>query len=271
MQIKLQLKYFLQGNNLNMRKKTTIILLFVVGAIIARAQIAIAPYVICSGAGYGSIGTKSFYYSIGEPIITTGNNGSDNLYYTQGFLQPNYGGYAALGVQAVALNISCPDAKDGSITLNISGGHGKIGIVWQGMTTDTTVLTNLVPGTYTVNLYDTLLNGAVAPYNNGNPLQFTLSEVSQICAITIYNSFSPNQDGKNEVFYIGDIAKYPENEVYIFNRWGIQLWAGKNYDNVNTVWNGKDNNGNALVDGTYYYIINLKGSKSYKGWVELTK
>lgn len=62
----------------------------------------------------------------------------------------------------------------------------------------------------------------------------------------IYNTFTPNGDGFNDVF--------PEKEpsyfytIKIYNRWGVRVFEGENKP-----WNGKD-----ATPGTYYYTMNLK-------------
>ena len=89
--------------------------------------------------------------------------------------------------------------------------------------------------------------------------------------ITVYNSFSPNGDGLNDIFEIDNIDQFGGNHVYIYNRWGQLLWDGSNYDNVNVVWDGKDNKKNLLSPGTYFYIIEVNGKKTEKNWIELTK
>jgi gliding motility-associated-like protein len=92
-----------------------------------------------------------------------------------------------------------------------------------------------------------------------------------LTTIKVHNAFSPNGDGLNDVFTIDNITDYPENHVYIFNRWGQLLWNEAGYNNTNVAWYGKDSDGKALYAGTYYYIIeNVGTGKPAKGWVELT-
>ncbi len=235
------------------------------------AQLGLSPYVINSAAGQGTSGNYSFSFSIGEPVVVTGNNGNNN-YYTQGFLQPEYNGTSgALNVQGHSTNITCPGKADGSIVLNISGGHGNLGFEWQHTNADTSIMTNLPAGNYSVKIYDTLPNGNVIPYNNGLALDFIINDATEPCPVTIYHAFSPNNDGKNEIFYIGDIDKYPDNSVYIFNRWGVLLWSGKKYDNITVFWDGRDSKSSLVPEGTYFYIINLKENKVEKGWIQVTK
>ncbi len=88
--------------------------------------------------------------------------------------------------------------------------------------------------------------------------------------LKFYSGITPNGDGHNDKWEIDGITKFPENDVTLFNRWGDKVWYGKNYDNVNVVWDGKNTNGAFLTDATYFYVIELD-NKTYKGWVELTK
>lgn len=91
--------------------------------------------------------------------------------------------------------------------------------------------------------------------------------------LDITDGVSPNGDGKNDFFYIGNIAKY-KNSVEIFNRWGRPVFTAENYDNVNNVFKGIAegkavvNQGEKLPTGTYYYKIQyLKTQNGANEWV----
>ena len=82
------------------------------------------------------------------------------------------------------------------------------------------------------------------------------------------NLFTPNGDGVNETFYIGNIDAYADCGVKVYNRWGNEMYSGKPYINLNNPQGNPDNNaftgdfnGDPLPDGTYYYIINCDGKK----------
>ncbi|WP_276346192.1 cadherin-like domain-containing protein [Daejeonella sp. JGW-45] len=73
---------------------------------------------------------------------------------------------------------------------------------------------------------------------------------------------SPNNDGNgNEFFTIQNVELYPDNEVLIFNRWGNELFALKNYNNSDRSFKGFANKGMLvnselpLTDGVYFYVI----------------
>uniref|UniRef100_F4CBQ7 Conserved repeat domain protein n=1 Tax=Sphingobacterium sp. (strain 21) TaxID=743722 RepID=F4CBQ7_SPHS2 len=82
----------------------------------------------------------------------------------------------------------------------------------------------------------------------------------------IPNAFTPNGDGKNDQFEIMGIEGYDRVELYVFNRWGNEVYNNPNYNNN---WDGQN-----LNEGTYYYLIKLiKEDKveTQKGWVLLKR
>jgi gliding motility-associated-like protein len=93
------------------------------------------------------------------------------------------------------------------------------------------------------------------------------------CGLQVYNAFSPDGDGANELWIIDGIRAYPENRVTIFNRWGDRLQRIRDYDNDEKVWDGTRADGEALPSGTYYYVIELFGDEEQRitGYVQITK
>ncbi len=88
--------------------------------------------------------------------------------------------------------------------------------------------------------------------------------------ILVYNGFSPNGDGVNDVFRVRNIEQYPKNEIKIYNRWGKQVFATKGYNNN---WIA-DYRGQRLPDGSYFYFLNVEVNgemKEYKGFVEVRR
>jgi len=82
-----------------------------------------------------------------------------------------------------------------------------------------------------------------------------------------YSAFTPNGDGENDFFYIGNLEKYPDNNLKIYNRYGKMIYSATNYDNT---WNGKYL-GNDVPTGTYFYILNDGKGEQYKGSVTILR
>jgi gliding motility-associated-like protein len=88
------------------------------------------------------------------------------------------------------------------------------------------------------------------------------------CALIIYDAFSPDENGKNDVWHIGNIESFPDCKVKIFNIWGVLIFSSNGYG---TPWDGKYK-GNYLPAGTYYYVIDPgDGSETFTGAVSIVK
>ena len=102
-----------------------------------------------------------------------------------------------------------------------------------------------------------------------------ITEIYGPCNFKIFNVFTPNNDGINDVFEIlGD--QYLSYDIKIYNRWGIVVFEKSNIEiqAVNHFWNGKVmNTGKDCPDGTYYYLIYPKDSSNqlYNGVIELIR
>lgn len=96
------------------------------------------------------------------------------------------------------------------------------------------------------------------------PIKFIIDK------IFIPEGFSPNGDGKNDLFVIPQGGLTPL-DLEIFNRWGNVVYKSTNYIND---WNGRSNKGlyigQDLPVGTYYYIVNYNGKK-YVGFITLNR
>ncbi len=87
---------------------------------------------------------------------------------------------------------------------------------------------------------------------NYDTIQVRVDGVPKVRAV---DAIVPNGDDLNEFFYIEGLERYPENTLTIFNRWGEEVFTKKNYTND---WNGVNNNGNPLPEGTYFYMLRFK-------------
>lgn len=87
--------------------------------------------------------------------------------------------------------------------------------------------------------------------------------------LVIYNTFTPNGDGNNDFWYIGNIQKYPENRLEVYNRYGKMVFKANGYLNN---WDGRVS-GDELPAGTYFYDLELgvPGTKKYHGTITIIK
>ncbi len=143
----------------------------------------------------------------------------------------------------------CPDTYDGSIEItDISGGTAPFTLIWQDGTRGY-YLDALIEGVYIVNIED------------NNRCLFTdttyLASVNNSCLI-IPTAFTPNGDGYNDTWEIGNIEIYPEARVEIFNRWGELIFvSGNGYERK---WDGTYKGRDMPID-SYHYILHLRKGK----------
>jgi gliding motility-associated-like protein/uncharacterized repeat protein (TIGR01451 family) len=119
-----------------------------------------------------------------------------------------------------------------------------------------------------------------ATINTSNPVDIDLDNneaevaTNPICLI-VYNEFSPNNDGSNELFLIDCLEKYPDNKLEVFNRYGALVYSKSKYTND---WDGTSNvsgtvrQDDKLPTGTYYYVLDISSISVVKsGWLSIIR
>lgn len=87
--------------------------------------------------------------------------------------------------------------------------------------------------------------------------------------IVLYNTFTPNKDGNNDTWYIGNIHKYPRSRLEIYNRNGKLVFKANGYLNN---WDGKTFLGEELPAATYFYMLDLgEGAGQFHGTVNIVQ
>lgn len=117
--------------------------------------------------------------------------------------------------------------------------------------------------------YEKLLTAQVSGYG-----LFTMALVKKTPDpdpdVTIYNALSPNDDGLNDSFVIKGIDNFPDNEVEIYNRWGVKVYDAKSYNESDNMFRGYSDGratvkrGDKLPTGTYFYILKYNTGKEVK-------
>jgi gliding motility-associated-like protein len=145
----------------------------------------------------------------------------------------------------------CDTTTDGAIEILLVGGNDGYTFEWDNGQ-DSSVAINLTAGVYTVTITD---------FNDCFLIDTTNLTAERFCADTliIYDVFSPNGDGKNDLWVIDGLENYPDNELQVYNRWGSMVYEQKPYTNN---WNGGNKKGEPLPSATYYYILKLNDTEN---------
>ncbi|MDC6354736.1 MULTISPECIES: gliding motility-associated C-terminal domain-containing protein [unclassified Robiginitalea] len=79
--------------------------------------------------------------------------------------------------------------------------------------------------------------------------------------IIVFQLVTPNGDGQNDFLFIENVELARNNTLKIFNRWGVSVYEGINYNNQNNVFDGRSkgrstvNTEEYLPSGVYFYIF----------------
>ena len=140
-------------------------------------------------------------------------------------------------------------------TTNTSSNNATI---WTWLISDSVVSTDeniSIPsdteGTFNICLIATSVHGCVDTMCT----QVLITSIPD--PMSIPNVFTPNGDGSNDVFKIGNYNNNYGIEVY--NRWGNLVFEEATFMNS---WDGKDMNGVSVSEGTYYFILTPKLDES---------
>lgn len=146
------------------------------------------------------------------------------------------------------------ECEMGSASILISGttNSDSIKIIWSSGQQDVRELLSLDSGKYSV--YISILNKAISKFKD-TVINFDIKKLECIALASKY--FSPNGDGYNDVLKIINVEKFPNFELFIYNRWGQQVHTQKN---IYIPWDGTSN-GFPMPDGTYYYLFFYDSSK----------
>ncbi len=137
----------------------------------------------------------------------------------------------------------------------MTGGAGPFSFVWAGLpdTTETVTVNPVSTTQYFVTVTDAC---------GFSDISDTVTVTIQ-CPIIVPNVVSANNDGANDVFFITNIDQYPDNEVYIYNRWGWLVYSAKGYQNN---WSPSN-----LVEGVYFYVVDNKVNEPVAGTLHVFK
>lgn len=114
----------------------------------------------------------------------------------------------------------------------------------------------------------TYVLSVTAPNNCVNADSILVTVIQNTFGGKVSNLFTPNGDGVNDTWHVEGIQNYPENEVFVYNIYGNEVYSTQAYAND---WRGTYND-SELPDGTYYYVIIFDGGNSIlRGSVDILR
>lgn len=180
-----------------------------------------------TGASFNWSGPGGFTSSNQNPIRNNSTLAFNGTYFLSYSLNGCFSDTSSLDVEIYPtpepefpdVVVFCPDSGNVAISPGIFSSY-----LWSDLSTNDSLLVSLA-GNYSVTVTDS--NGCEAEAE---------VEVIENCPFTIWfpNAFSPNNNGLNDVYkVIGTNIKF--FEMYIFNRWGEQIFFS---DNIDFGWDG---------------------------------
>jgi gliding motility-associated-like protein len=133
---------------------------------------------------------------------------------------------------------------NGKIVALVSGGTLPYQYRWSYDNVERSIISGLENGFYSLKVKDA---------NDCEDSLISEVQYDNCCTPSIPNAFTPNNDGKNDVFrilYKGDIVL---KEFSIYNRYGQQIFTT---NNINDVWDGRFNGRDEDL-GVYYYLVKI--------------
>ena len=96
-------------------------------------------------------------------------------------------------------------------------------------------------------------------------------EIRVVPLFTVPYFFSPNGDGEDDQWLIDGLDMYPNYKLYVYNRWGNKV---RSYHRDFKPWDGKNEQGIEVSEGTYFYVIETlvgKRESSISGHVTIIR
>lgn len=160
-------------------------------------------------------------------------------------VQPDESGVASVNWIAPVFSDNCPESS-------VTSTH-QPGDVFTSGTTEVT---------YT----------AIDKSGNSSVCTFKVTVSAPDEMIEISKVITPDDNGINDAWLLGNIEKYDQSEVIVVDRWGSVVYQVQGYNNQDIAWQGRNKEGKVLPAGTYFYTIKLQIDLTViekRGFVEL--
>lgn len=84
----------------------------------------------------------------------------------------------------------------------------------------------------------------------------------------VMNVITPNGDGFNDVFDLSELVRADSCDLKIIDRWGAQVFEQNRYISG---WDGTNQGGDPLPDGTYYYLLVCDDIIRFRGAITVVR
>ncbi|MBN1159210.1 MAG: gliding motility-associated C-terminal domain-containing protein [Bacteroidales bacterium] len=225
---------------------------------------SIIPWITGGTGGYDYVWSNNIFQRI-NTNITAGTytltiTDDNNCIFTEQYTLNEPDTVKITSVETT--DLTCSGYPDGALEITATGGTGSLYYsIDNGLSyIPEANISALAEGNYNVKVKDD---------NNCESETHPVTLVkSETCRMVIYDAISPNNDGYNEVWHIGNIDNYPSCTVKIYNTWGTLVFSSEGYG---TPWDGTYE-GKELPSATYYYVIDPgDGSEILTGAVSIVK
>jgi gliding motility-associated-like protein len=132
---------------------------------------------------------------------------------------------------------------DIELSVSPSGGTDPYTYSWANGSTDSTINLGLSPGKLAITVMD----------NNACTLD-TIFKIAAMTSECVPNVFTPNNDQVNDTWNLEQAFLYANTAITIWGRYGNKVYESTGYDQP---WDGKNESGNDVADGVYFYHIEL--------------
>lgn len=180
---------------------------------------------------------------------------------------PMLGGSTPITVYHLNVDAGADQSISSGDTIQLNGISSGIDITW---TPSFSLSNDSILAPFAFPSESTLYTLSVA---DGNGCVFTDEVLLSVeNALKIPNTFSPNNDGRNDTWVIVGIENYPDCSIFITDRWGQEVFQTSGYSKE-TAWKGESRSGKGLTEGVYFYLINLndEDDQQFKGSITLIR
>jgi gliding motility-associated-like protein len=189
---------------------------------------------ISQTSSINNVGSNWYYVNVTDDVC----NSIDSIFIAEKpSVKANINTSNLIGTSPITFNFSNTSENSTNYSWDFGNGDTKTS---TDLTDQSSYYAN--SGIYTI--YLTAINGPCSDIDS-----ITIQLFDQPIVMNVPNVLTPNNDGINDTYFI-EILYADEVELIITNRWGQVVF---NKTSANPIWDGKTENGDVALPGTYFY------------------